>query len=376
MPMITIHDTATAAGDDNGLRPAYLAEPVPVIDRPGPWPGVVVIHDAIGMTDDIKEQADWLAAAGHVALVPDLYNGRSMVRCINSTFGQLIAQQGPVFTQIEAARAHLAALPSCTGTVGVIGYCMGGAFALLLAARPGYAAASVNYGPLPKNLDEVLAGSCPMVASYGAKDFSLKGAARRVELGLARAGVPADVKEYPNGRHSFINRLAVASPLAVLMRVGGDGYDHDSAADAKQRILAFFDQHLRTEQSLARRLGAANAAPGPSAFRAPTGSLRSREVSRALWVPGGADGHAVVRRILARAVAWGLAERSVPDPGLRRVSTARRPISKCGMATLVSCGRNHLARSESSKEITETSSGTFMPKLLQWPDRCPSRPGR
>ncbi|MET0863707.1 MAG: dienelactone hydrolase family protein, partial [Nakamurella sp.] len=243
MPMITIRDTAASSAD--GLRPAYLAEPVAVSDRPGPWPGVVVMHDAFGLGDDMKEQADWLAASGYVALIPDLYNGRSMVRCIKSSFRQLTAQKGPVFDQIETARTFLADRRDCDGTVGVIGYCMGGAFALLLAGRPGWSAASVNYGPLPTNLDEVLAGSCPMVASYGGRDISLKGAADKVRLGLERAGVESDVKEYPNGRHGFINRLAVLSPLTTLMKVGGVGYDHDSAADAKQRILAFFDQHLR-----------------------------------------------------------------------------------------------------------------------------------
>jgi carboxymethylenebutenolidase len=246
MSMITIRDTGT--GSDGAVRPAYLAEPVPVSDRPGPWPGVVVIHDAFGLGDDIREQADWLAAAGYVALVPDLYNGRSMVRCIRSTTAALMAQHGPVFTQIEAARTHLTGLPACTGTVGVIGYCFGGAFALLLAARPGYAAAAVNYGQLPRNLDEVLAGSCPMVASYGGKDTTLKGAAAKVKRGLDLAGVESDVREYPNGRHGFINRLAVASPLTVLLKVGGVGYDHDSAADAKRRILEFFDHHLRVGQ--------------------------------------------------------------------------------------------------------------------------------
>lgn len=245
MPMITIPDTA--AGSAGALRPAYLAEPVPVSDRPGPWPGLVVIHDAFGLSDDIREQADWLAASGYVALVPDLYNGRSMVRCIKSSFGQLTAQRGPVFEQIEVAREHLAGKSSCTGTVGVIGYCMGGAFALLLAGRPGYAAASVNYGPLPANLDEVLAGSCPMVASYGGRDTGLKGAGEKLRLGLKRAGVAHDFKEYPNARHAFINRITVLSPLTTLMKVGGVGYDHDSAADAKERILAFFDQHLRVE---------------------------------------------------------------------------------------------------------------------------------
>ncbi|MGS0686938.1 dienelactone hydrolase family protein [Nakamurella sp. GG22] len=248
--MITVADTAagpTAAGQD-ATRPAYLAEPVPVSDRPGPWPGVIVVHDAFGLGDDIREQADWLAAAGYLALAPDLYNGRSMVRCIKATFGQLTAQQGPVFQQIEAARTHLAALPNCTGTVGVIGYCMGGAFALLLAGRPGYSAASVNYGPLPENLDEVLAGACPIVASYGGRDTAFKGATGRLAPALAKANVVHDIEEYPNARHAFINRIAVASPLTVLMKVAGIGYDHDSSADAKRRILGFFDAHLHAGQ--------------------------------------------------------------------------------------------------------------------------------
>jgi carboxymethylenebutenolidase len=249
MPMISIRDTA--AGSDDGPRPAYLAVPVPVSDRPGPWPGVVVMHDAFGLGDDIREQADWLAASGYIALVPDLYNGRSMVRCIKSIGAQLTAQQGDVFRQIEVARSHAAGLPTCTGTVGVIGYCLGGAFALLLAARPGYSAAAVNYGPLPKNLDEVLAGSCPMVASYGARDLGLKGAAKKVQLSLQAHGVPADVKEYPNARHAFINRNAALSPLTVIMRVAGIGHDHESAADAKRRILEFFDVHLRAAESIA-----------------------------------------------------------------------------------------------------------------------------
>jgi carboxymethylenebutenolidase len=134
--------------------------------------------------------------------------------------------------------------------VGVVGYCLGGAFTLLLAARPGYSAAAVNYGQLPRNLDEVLAGSCPMVASYGAKDTSLKGAAEKVRLSLRAAGVPSDVKEYPNARHGFINRTAALSPLTVIMRVAGVGHDHESAADAKKRILEFFDVHLRASESV------------------------------------------------------------------------------------------------------------------------------
>jgi carboxymethylenebutenolidase len=127
----------------------------------------------------------------------------------------------------------------------VIGFCMGGGFALLLAPRPGWSAASVNYGPLPDDLDDALAGSCAIVASYGGADRSLRGAARQLETALTAAGVPHDVKEYPGAGHVFMNREAVASPLNLLMRVVGVGYQHPAAEDARRRILAFFDTHLR-----------------------------------------------------------------------------------------------------------------------------------
>lgn len=228
--------------------PAYVAVPVPTADRPGPWPGIVLVHDAFGLSDDMREQADWLAAAGYVAAIPDLYDGKGAIRCIKGAFAQLSAQRGPMFDRLDAARQWLAEQPDCTGRVGVIGYCMGGGFALLLAGRPGWSAASVNYGPVPGNVAEVLAGSCPLVASYGAKDRGLPGAAAKIRAALP-ADVPADVKEYPEARHGFLNRAAVASPLVPVLKVAGVGYHHDSAADAKKRILAFFETYVRAGTS-------------------------------------------------------------------------------------------------------------------------------
>jgi carboxymethylenebutenolidase len=246
MPTITVPGPAPESE-----RGAYAADPVPTADRPGPWPGVVVIHDALGLGDDMREQCDWLAAAGYVTVMPDMYHGKRMIRCVKGAFQQLMEQHGPVFDQIDQARSWLAARDDCTGTIGVIGYCLGGAFALVLAGRPGYSAASVNYGPLPKDVQATLAGACPVVASYGAKDRVLKGAAAKVSAALEKAGAPADVKEYPNAAHAFINRPPLASPTWALMKITGlGGYDHDSAADAKRRILAFFDQHLRVDATV------------------------------------------------------------------------------------------------------------------------------
>jgi carboxymethylenebutenolidase len=237
---VTAPSTAALAGPTG-----YVAVPVATADRPGPWPGVVLVHDAFGLSDDMREQADWLAAAGYLVAVPDLYRGKGMLRCVKGTFGQLTAQEGPVFDQIDAVRAWLAADPSCTGTVGAIGYCMGGGFALVLAGQPGWSASSVNYGMLPANLDEVLDGACPIVGSFGGRDRGLRGAARTLADAAAAAGVTADVQEYPQARHGFINRIAITSPLTPVMRAAGVGYDHAAAADAKRRILAFFDTHLR-----------------------------------------------------------------------------------------------------------------------------------
>lgn len=228
---------------------AYLATPVPTADRPGPWPGVVLVHDAFGLSDDMREQANWLAAAGYLVAIPDLYGGRSAVRCIKGAFAQLNAQRGPAFDQLDAARSALAAAPDCTGTAGVIGYCMGGGFALLMAAHPGFSAASVNYGIVPDNLETVLGGACPIIGSYGGNDRVTTGAVEKLRAAAAATDATVDVKEYPKARHGFINRLTSASPLTPMLKVAGVAYNHDAAADAKRRILAFFDTHLRTPES-------------------------------------------------------------------------------------------------------------------------------
>ncbi|MGY1824580.1 dienelactone hydrolase family protein [Geodermatophilus sp. SYSU D00079] len=218
---------------------AHLAVP-PVGE--GPWPGVVVVHEAFGLTDDVRQHADRLAAAGYLALAPDLFTAGGL-RCLKRTFGDLLRQEGAAFGDLEAARRWLIDRPDCTGRVGVVGFCMGGGFALLAATR-GFDAAAPNYGMLPKGAEEVLAGACPVVASYGRRDRVLRGAAERLQGILTRHEVPHDVHEYPDAGHSFMNRHDVG-PFAVLERVAGLGYHHPSAEDAWVRILRFLDTHLR-----------------------------------------------------------------------------------------------------------------------------------
>ena len=236
-----------AAGFDVTVGPAsgYLAVPTGT----GPWPGVVVIHESWGLNTDIRASAHRLGFAGYLALAPDLYGGKSFARCFRGVFRQLHAGSGPAFDAIDAVRAWLAARPDCTGKIGVLGFCMGGGFALLCAPRGEFSAASVNYGEVPADAERVLAGSCPMVASYGSRDLMGAAPPQRLETALTALDVPHDVKVYPGAGHSFMGiKPSWLTPLVRLVRLD---YRQDDAEDSWHRIFTFFGEHLRSEPAAA-----------------------------------------------------------------------------------------------------------------------------
>jgi carboxymethylenebutenolidase len=241
---MSVTDITIPVGDQT--FPGYLARPA---DHSSPWPGVVVIHEVFGLNDDIRHKADELAGHGYLAIAPDLYQGKSWPGCVRKAFTQLRAGHGQAFDVLDATRALLADRPDCSGKVGVIGFCLGGGFALLCAPRPGFAVASVNYGDVPADAEKALAGSCPIVGSFGARDVGGTKAPERLQRALVVLEVEHDVHVYPESGHRFMSKSSgFGGVMAKIMRMD---YNPGDAADSWRRILAFFDTELRgsTEES-------------------------------------------------------------------------------------------------------------------------------
>ncbi|HEX6738073.1 MAG TPA: dienelactone hydrolase family protein [Vicinamibacteria bacterium] len=212
---------------------AFLATP----GGKGPSPAVIVIQEWWGLDDWVKDQARALAKEGYVALAPDLYRGK--VTNKQEEAHQLMSGLPPdrAMRDLKAAFALLAARPDVKkDRIGVIGWCMGGRYALALAVEePKLAAVAAYYGAPPTEPAAIARIQAPVLGNYGAED---KGPSpeqvKAFEAELKKAGKKADLKLYEGAGHAFANPN---NPWG--------GYREAAAKDAWGRTVAFFAANLK-----------------------------------------------------------------------------------------------------------------------------------
>ncbi len=239
---MTLADVTFPSASGHLMR-AALALP----SRSEPRPAVIVIHEIFGLNDDIRRIAGRFADLGYVALAVDLYDmpGPRMLCVLRTLTGMLRGDNDRVLDDLEAARRWLVTRPDVDATcTGVVGFCMGGGFALLYATRTPLKVAGAFYGDVPKTAGE-LRGICPVLGGFGGRDriFAPQGA-RLADL-LGELGVAHDVKVYPDAGHSYMSH----HPTGVMTTLGAwgpmaAGFDPEAEADSWRRIEAFFGKHL------------------------------------------------------------------------------------------------------------------------------------
>jgi carboxymethylenebutenolidase len=207
----------------------FLATP----DGPGPHPGVVVIHEAYGLTDNIKDITRRFGNEGYVALAVDLFTDRNRAVCMTRYMGGLLLGSVNAYgiQDLKSALTFLAKNRDVDAQrMGAIGFCMGGGFAIAWACTDSrLKAIAPFYGTNPRPL-ELVKRLCPVVGSYPEKDFTAR-AGRNLDRALDQHGIAHDIKIYPGARHSFFNE-------------GGASYDKAAAEDSWGRVLKFFGEQI------------------------------------------------------------------------------------------------------------------------------------
>jgi carboxymethylenebutenolidase len=220
----------------DGTFTGYLAMP-----SSGSGPGLVVIQEIFGVNQVMREITDSFAAAGYVALCPDLFwRQEPGIQITDKTEAEwkraFELYQGfsvdhgisDIVSTIDALKAKA----GCSGNVGTTGYCLGGLLAYLAGCRTEARASAGYYGVgIENHLDEAAGIKGAVMLHIAEEDkFVPKEAQAKIKQGLA-SNPKVTVHSYPGMDHAFC-------------RLGGEHYDAAAAAQANQRTLKFFKQHL------------------------------------------------------------------------------------------------------------------------------------
>lgn len=225
MVMSEIRTEAVPLVDGSDLR-LTVAEP----DGPARG-GIVVLHEARGVTDMVQRLVEGIAGDGWLVVAPHLYH-RDGTEDLDAAEHVARLEGDQVMADTDTAFGWLAEHDIEADRMGVIGFDLGGSVALLVAARRTLGAAvtvagggiSEPLGPLPTLISAAPGLTCPWLGIYGDRDDveeldGLLAAARESE-------VATDLVTYPGRGHRFDD-------------------DPATAEDAWQRMLNWFDSHLR-----------------------------------------------------------------------------------------------------------------------------------
>jgi carboxymethylenebutenolidase len=227
----------------------FLATP----DR-GPCPGVVLIHDVWGLTDHARDLAQRLSGERFAVLALDLYRHLDELKIDNPGAWMRGLSDPQILGDVQTGVDFLAANPMVGGhRVGVLGFCMGGMYALMAAATcTGLAASVPFYGLLSHQhgilhsetgLDRALKPKeplavardlrCPTLAFYGDRDeFVPLSDIEQLKDQFALSVHSAEVVIFPGAGHAFMNDTRP------------DAYRPDAAANAWRQMVAFLTEQL------------------------------------------------------------------------------------------------------------------------------------
>ena len=215
----------------NGERArGYLALPP---QKSGP--GVLVLQEWWGLVDHIRDVCDRFARAGFVALAPDLYRGQTASDPDAAGRLMLDLQVPRAARDLDGAVAALLnENATAGGTVGAVGFCMGGQLALFAGTRNRRIGAVVDCYGIHPNVKLDLAGlAAPVLGIFAERDaFVPPAAARALEAELRAAGKRADFTIFPGVDHAFLNDTRA------------DVYDAAAAERAWDLITSFLRAEL------------------------------------------------------------------------------------------------------------------------------------
>lgn len=225
-PMVTFK---TAVGQGQG----YLATPS---KDSGRHPAVIVVQEYWGVNEWVRQQTKRFADQGYVALAVDLYHGKVAKSPDEAHELMRGLPEDRAMADLKGGFDYLASRKDVDAKrIGVIGWCMGGGYALMLATQePRLAAGVVNYGHLMTDPKTISSIRVPLLGNFGAEDRGIPAAdVQAFESALKKAGKSADFKVYPGAGHAFMNPN------------NAGGYVASAAADAWKRIDSFFASRLR-----------------------------------------------------------------------------------------------------------------------------------